>query len=65
MPPSLDECEATDVRILMLTRLGNLSGYMTALAESMKILGVFDEWAEDLMKEVKKTDELVQIWSSL
>jgi len=54
-----------DVRVEMLQRLGTLSGYMTGLAEAMVMLEVTPEWAVDLMKEVKKTDELVQIWSSM
>lgn len=49
----------------MLIRLGQLSGIMEAMAEAMLVLGVFDEWAEVLLMEAKKTDELVQIWSSM
>lgn len=54
-----------DVQVEMLTRLGTLSGYMQGLAEAMVALNITPEWAEDLMKEVKKTDELVEIWSSM
>ncbi len=49
----------------MLIRLGALSGLMQAMAEAMAKLNVFDEWVEELTEEVKKTDELVQIWSSI
>jgi hypothetical protein len=59
--PELDN----DVRVEMLVRLGALTGYMTGLAEAMTMLGVFDEWVVDIQREVKKTDELVQIWSSM
>lgn len=54
-----------DVIQEMLTRLGQLTGMIEALAEAMFALGVFDEWVEVLRKEAKKTDELVQIWSSM
>ena len=49
----------------MLIRLGTLSGLMIGMAEVMLELGVFEEWAEVLQAEAKKTDELVQIWSSM
>jgi len=54
-----------DVQTEMLVRLGTLSGYMQGLAEAMVQLNITIEWAQDLMKEVKKTDELVEIWSSM
>ncbi len=56
---------ATDVEKAMLTRLGTLSGLMEELAAAMFEMGVFDEWVELLQKETKKTDELVQLWSSM
>ena len=55
----------TDVRTQMLVRLGHMSGFMESLAEAMATLDVFPEWVEVLQAEAKKTDELVQIWSSM
>lgn len=54
-----------EVEIEMLTRLGTLSAFMEGMSEAMFKLNVFDEWAVQLQEEAKKTDELVQIWSSM
>ena len=60
-----EERTYTDMERAALIRLGALTAYMEGLAAAMFELGVFTEWAEDLTKEAKKTDELVEMWSSL
>ena len=63
--PLQDEDVMTEREREMLVRLGHLSAMMEGISEAMFKLNVFDEWAEFLSKEAKKTDELVQIWSSM
>lgn len=53
----------TDIERQMLMRLGTLTGLIEALAGAILEVGVYTEWIEDMMMEVKKTDELVKIWS--
>lgn len=60
MEPQLTERERA-----MLVRLGTLSGLMVVVAEILIDTPMFDELIDELQNEVKKTDELVQIWSSL
>ena len=55
----------TDREREMLTRLGNLTGLLSALGEAMLETGILVEWVKDISYEVKKTDDLVEIWSSM